>query len=227
MQSGAGRATTLFPLLLAGLLAGMSYWLDMTSRVPDGANDGKLRHDPDYLIENFEVNRYGTEGTLQSTLSAPLMRHYPDDDSTLIFAPELSYHHTPPTFITAREAHLDSQGKHVELIDDVRVVRGGLDDKPETVLTTSRLDAWPDDELASNNVPVVITQGLSRVEGSSLAVNNKTSIHVLNGPVHGIFEHNDKAPPAAVTKVPLSSPQAKAKAKAKPHRPRTKSKVKR
>lgn len=235
MRAGSGRAATLFPLLLAGLLAGMTYWLEIASRPPAGARDGKTRHDPDYFVENFTVQRFGPEGSLQHTLRATSMRHYPDDDSTVVITPDVTWHRTPITYLTAREALLDSEGTHVQLIDDVRVVRAGIRGRPDSVLTTSHLDVWPDDERASNAVPVTITQGASRVDGSRLQADNKTATYVLDGPVDGLFHRARGVPagqpapgPAAVAApkakvaaktIPKTKTKAKSRAKPKP-RPR-------
>lgn len=205
MPTRANPAATLFPLLLAGLLAGMSYWLELATRPQANGNDGKSRHDPDYIVEKFEVRRFDPQGALQHTVVADLMRHYPDDDSTVVIAPHLTYHRIPPTFVSAREAHIDSEGKHVELIDDVRVTRAGIEGKPDTVLTTTRLDAYPDDEIATTNVPVTITQGQTNINGSAMNANNKTAIYVLEGPVRGIF-FRDGGSPAKV--LPATEPQA-------------------
>ncbi len=223
MHSRFGPAATLFPLILIGSLAGVSYWLDFASRAPTGPNDGKTRHDPDYIVENFELRRFDPEGARQHTLRAPLMRHYPDDDTTVVLSPELTYHRAPTTQVSAREARVDSQAKHVELIDDVRVTRRGVAGKPDSVLTTSHLDAYPDDEIATTKEPVLITQGLTNVTGSGLEANNKTQIYVLEGPVHGIF-HRDNvvvaqtsaAPvPAVNTSPPAPKPSTIAKPKPK------------
>lgn len=223
MQGRANPIATLFPLLLVGLLAGMTYWLELASRPPVGATDGKSRHDPDYIVENFEVRRFGPDGQLQHTLRAASMRHYPDDDSTVVVAPDLTYHRTPPTLIRAREARIDSQGKHVQLIDDVQVTRTGLGGKPETILATERLDAYPDDEIATTSLPVTISQGQSTVSGSGLKANNKTETYVLEGPVRGIF-HRGTAQSQVAAK-PLSQAEADAKPKTAP-RPKTKTKPK-
>lgn len=217
MPTRLGSVATLFPLLLVGLLAGMSYWLELATRPQTGGNDGKSRHDPDYIIEKFEVRRFDPQGNLQHTLVADLMRHYPDDDSTVVLAPRLTYHRALPTFISSREARISSEGKHVELIDAVRVARAGTAGKPDTVLTTSRLDVYPDDEVAKTSVPVTITQGQTTVNGSGLNADNKTSIYVLEGPVRGVFfrdgDSTARAPPAAV---PAATPKAAAKPKATP-----------
>lgn len=196
----------LFPLIIVGLLAGATFWLEQAARPTTSLSDGNSQHDPDYIIENFSVRRFDPEGALQHTLHAASMHHYPDDDSTVIQSPQLTWHRQPPTLITAREAHLDSAGKHVQLIGDVRVTRSSLGDKPATVLTTAHLDVFPDDELATSNVPVAIAQGRSNIRGGGLSANNKTSIYVLAGPVYGIF---DRAPRRSAGAAPAPQPQPK------------------
>lgn len=211
MPTRANPAATLFPLLLAGLLAGMSYWLELASRAPTTTNDGKSRHDPDFIVRNFEVRRFDPQGNLQHTVVADLMRHYPDDDSTVVLSPRITYHRNPPTFINARAAQISSKGEHVTLIDEVRVARTGAGNKLDTVLTTTRLEAWPDDEIAKSNVPVTITQGQTNVRGSGLSVDNKTSIYILDGPVQGVFFRAAKTQPASpptAVQVPQPIPAA-------------------
>lgn len=219
MPARTSPVATLFPLLIVGLLAGMTYWLELATRQQTIGPDGKSRHDPDYIVDNFKVRRFDPEGALQHTLIAEQMRHYPDDDSTVVLAPRLTYHRSPPTYVEAREARLDSAGKHVELLEDVRVTRMGSGAKAETVLTTARLDAYPDDEIATTSVPVTITQGQSKVTGTALSVNNRVQTYILEGPVRGIF-FRQSSPPAkiqpAANPQPLAKPAAKPKPLAKP-----------
>ncbi len=214
MPTRNNPAATLFPLVMLGLLAGMTFWLDMASQAPTAGSDGKSRHDPDFIIENFVVQRFDPQGALQHTLRAVSMRHYPDDDSTTIESPHLTYHRQPPTLISAQTAYLDSKGKHVQLVQDVRIERASLGDKPATVLTTTELDAYPDDEIANTKAPVTIVQGRSSISGIGLHANNKTSLYSLDGPVSGFFQRagrgsaataqtadaNLLAPPAPVAK---------------------------
>lgn len=225
MHSRYNPAATLFPIILIGLLAAMTYWLDMTSRKQDAAGNGMARHDPDYYVERFEVKHFDKDGRLQHTLQAERMTHYPDDDSTLVKVPHLTYHREPPTYVTAREALVGTKGEHVNLSGDVRVTRDGTHGNPPTLLTTERLEAFPDEEIARTDAPVQIVQGPSQVTGSGLSANNLTSHYVLEGPVHGVFFRKGKPqPPAAsdttpvpaVTAVPAAPRAVPAKPKAKP-----------
>lgn len=224
MRGRANPVATLFPLLLAGFLAGMSYWLELASRPQGLGQDGKSRHDPDYYVENFNVKRFDAEGLLQHTLIADRMQHYPDDDTTLVAAPRMIYHREPATYLSARAAQVDGKGERVELIDAVQVLRAGLNGKPTTTLTTERLEAYPDDEIARTLVPARIVQGLSHVTGNTLESNNKTAIHILEGAVRGTFQRSrgmsgasqpvaQVAAPVARQPQPETRPAAKLKAK--------------
>lgn len=193
MHGRFNPTATLFPLMVAGLLAGLTYWLDLASRPPEIGVDGKSRHDPDYIVERFEVRRFDPAGKLQHTLRASSMRHFPDDDSTSIESPHLTYHHQPPGILDAREARILGKGKHVRLLGNVRATRAGIDGRPATVLTTESLDVFPDEEVARTNAPVTIVQGRSQVDGSGLNANHASNIYVIDGPVRGIFQRGDGA----------------------------------
>lgn len=234
MANRGNLSATLFPLLLAGFLAGISYWLEVTTRPPASAKDGSNRHDPDYYVANFSVRRFDAGGILQHTFSADLMQHYPDDDSTDVTAPRVVYHRDPATFITSKTATVDGKGEHVRLINAVRIVRAGAPGKPPTTLTTQHLDVWPDTEQARSDVPVLVVQGLSNVTGNTLESNNKAGTHVLDGAVRGIFYRGggvrstapaapDNVPPAIEPQVRPAAPPAKPQPKPKP-KPQTKPK---
>jgi len=199
MTLHAHPTTTLFPLLLAALLAGLSYWLEVASR-PPAERGGQLTHDPDYRIESLRLRRFDANGALQHSLDAANLTHYPDDDTTVVDAPRLILHREPPTRISAREARIDGKGERVELIDDVRVTRAAAAGRPDTVLTTAHLLAWPDDETALADAPVTIVQGRSQISGSALRIDNQAARYVLEGPVDGIFRREAQA--SAATPAP-------------------------
>jgi len=180
-------AATLLPLLLLALLAGVTFWLEQSTRSEAG-RDGKARHDPDFIIEDFQVRRYDIDGRLQHTLVAKKMTHYADDESSDVLTPHLTYHRLVPTVVTSRTAWMDKGGDHVRLDDDVRVVRAENGTNPATVMTTTVLHVVPDDELAHTAAPVVITQGATVIRGTGQTSNNKTQISTLAGRVHGIID---------------------------------------
>jgi lipopolysaccharide export system protein LptC len=178
--------------VVLGMLGGFTFWLDQTTQGDDGGNTAKLRHDPDYWVEQFTVRRFGTDGTIQHLLTAKRMEHFPDDDSTEVMSPYLAYFHGRKSIATATTAWLDKEGKHVRLSGDVRVIRPGIDGGSDTILTTSVLNVVPDDESAQTDAAVTLTQAHTVIHGVGMAVSNKSQIAVLSGPVRGTIYRKDK-----------------------------------
>jgi len=71
------------------LLATGSWWLTRTVGVPEKVFDGKARHDPDYIIENFDATVMNEDGRRRYTLAATRMVHYGDDGSSDLDQPYL------------------------------------------------------------------------------------------------------------------------------------------
>ena len=177
------NSTTLFPLLMLLLLAGLTLWLERASQ-PAESKPRNQRHDPDYIVDNFTVKRFDAQGKLYQTLEAKQMRHYPDDDSTEADAPRMVYYTEQKTFLNADKAWIDSGGKTVVLKQNVHVTHENAKALP-TQIATSILTVLPDDEIARTDAPVTITQGKSVINGKGLESSNKTRISVLGGRVHG------------------------------------------
>lgn len=127
------HAMSIFPLAMLLLLAAATFWL---SQVIQGRNPrGPLRHDPDYWAEQIVLRRFDISGTLQHTLVAEKLVHYPDDDTTIVTEPHLTYHKLPLIEVFARMGYIGRAGKEVDLVDEVKVIRhGATDDLPLTVL---------------------------------------------------------------------------------------------
>lgn len=71
------------------LLATGSWWLTRTVAVPEKTFTGKLRHDPDYTIENFSATVMDERGQRRYILSAAHLIHYGDDGSSELEQPYL------------------------------------------------------------------------------------------------------------------------------------------
>lgn len=79
------RATSLLPLGMLVVLAALTFWLSRL--IDEGKPRTPERHDPDYIVERFELRRFDQNGRLQHTLTGARLTHYPDDDSTVAEAP--------------------------------------------------------------------------------------------------------------------------------------------
>ena len=188
------RATgsALLPLVVLGLLAGFTFWLEQATQGEDTGGRSRLRHDPDFWVDKFTLRRFEPDGSIQHILTAKRMEHFPDDESTEIDAPYLAYFHGRKTIATAKSAWLDKAAKHIRLIDDVRIVRPGIGGGPDTIVTTSILNIIPDDEYAQTDAPITLTQGQTVLHGIGMEVSNKTQVAVLSGPVTGTILRSAK-----------------------------------
>lgn len=189
------HSANLLPLILLTLLAALTFWLERASRVDGNGND-KMRHDPDFVVDNFTLRRFKLDGSLQHSLIAKKMLHYPDDDSTSVIDPALTFFgHAQPTRLSAQQARISKDGKQVRLSRDVRVVREASAEHPELLVTTAEMVVYPDDEIARSSVPVSITQGRSVIIGSGMEVDNRTNTYTLMGPAQGtIYRTEPKTP---------------------------------
>lgn len=178
------HSANLLPLMLLTLLAALTFWLERATQVDNAAGNDKIRHDPDFIVSELTMRHFNLDGSLQHALQAKQMLHYPDDDSTHIAEPSLTFYaHAQPTRLSARQARVSQDGKLVELSEDVRVVRDASADSSELVVTTSEMQIYPDDEIARSSVPVTIVNGRNVVHGSAMEANHGTQMFTLMGRV--------------------------------------------
>ncbi|MBS3916396.1 MAG: LPS export ABC transporter periplasmic protein LptC [Sulfuritalea sp.] len=187
------RGQSLFPIALLTLLVGLTFWLQRATEVKDNFNDSKLRHDPDYFAENFTVRRFTASGGLQSTLAARKMVHYPDDDTTVVDEPRLSFFRGDrPTHLTAKQGLIGPDAQEIALVGNVRGVRAATPTDAEIVYTSSHLTVYPDEEVARTSAAVTITQGASIVRGVGMEADNKTQIYKLLSQVNSTIEKKQR-----------------------------------
>lgn len=185
-----GRLTTLAPLVLAGLLAGLTFWLDRFVQGPARDLIGPSRHDPDYIVEKLSGMRMGDAGTARYALSALKVVHYPDDDSTLLTAPKFVSYGSPKATVTvtANQGVVSAKGDHVYFQDDVRVTRTTHEDTSELVMRTSFLHVVPDLHIARTDRKVTLFDEANTVTAEGLEMNNETRVIKLLSNVRGTYE---------------------------------------
>ena len=183
------RVSSLFPLLLMVALAAGSFWLERAVQAPQSDKSGRLRHDPDFIAEDFDITKLNAAGKPEYVLFAKRMLHYPDDDSTEIVAPRLVQHQdsASPITIHSDRGLLSSRGEEAKLYGNVVVVREASKGQSEMRVQTEYLQVFPDRDVAYTDKPVVISQDNSRLSGVGMEFNNKTRQFALLSQVRGTF----------------------------------------
>ena len=187
-----GRLTTAAPLLLAGMLAALTFWLDRFAQGPASDRLGPSRHDPDYIVEKLAGVRMGESGSVDYSLSAAKMVHYPDDDTTLLTSPKFVSYASPKATvtITSSEGVVSSKGEHVYFQDNVRVTRAPQEGSGELVMRTSFLHVAPDYHIATTDRSVTLSDdtNTSTVTAVGLEMNNETRVIKLLSNVRGTYD---------------------------------------
>lgn len=174
-------SNAIFPLVIMTALAGLTLWLRYVSVLPEERHDGKERHDPDYIVHGATAHKFDKTGSLQYTLTASEIKHYPDDESMWLTKPVLTAQKAkkPTTTTQANTGVLTDNNKRLDLEGDVKITRAASGKSEALELTTSQLTAFPDDEKAFTQKPVRITQGASWTTGVGMQVDQKAETYVL------------------------------------------------
>jgi lipopolysaccharide export system protein LptC len=169
------RPSTWLPLLALALLVGLTVWLNQLVQAPAGRASGKLRHDPDVVVEKFNARKLGEDGRVLYTLAARKMVHYPDDDSALLedvtveaFEPK-----QPKLTATANSGRLEQGGDVVQIEGNVVVVREADAKDPAARLTTERLTVLPDAGIARTSSEVNLVSENRNMVGTGMEIDNK------------------------------------------------------
>ncbi|MGE5384361.1 MAG: LPS export ABC transporter periplasmic protein LptC [Betaproteobacteria bacterium] len=186
----------IFPLAVLALLAALSFWLQRVVDLPESRHDGKLRHDPDTVVERFMVRHLNAEGTLQYRLQSPHMFHYADDDSSLIQKPRLTYYRpdVPDMILTGQQALVTENGDNVYIWGDVVATRLATPERPEMVARMPDLTVRPDDGIGFTKSPVEITEGKTWLKGVGMDIDNNQATFALQSKVTGLIYRTKQQP---------------------------------
>lgn len=186
------RPALWFPLGLIALLAALSFWLARTVHGPEPKRDGSTRHDPDYIVENFNATRFGLDGLPNYELAAHKMLHYPDDDTTHLEGPHFTQleKNIAPLHITASNGLVSRDGEHVYFNGSVQVIREARGDDSQLTLTTQYLHITPNLGLAETNKAVLLRDANTTLSGVGLELNTKARVLKLPARVKGRYENH-------------------------------------
>lgn len=185
------RSALFFPIVLAIMLALLTFWINQTVEQQGPKIDGSNRHDPDYTMHNFVTTQTDATGRLSYVLAATEMLHYPDDDSTVLQRPRFTQYTVdkPYTQIEALRGYISSNGEEVELVDNVKVVRQAFEGKGQMQVLTERLLIYPKKDLVKTDAPVKITQAPKTViTGTGMIYDKKAQTVTLLNRVNVHYE---------------------------------------
>ncbi|MGQ0657403.1 MAG: LPS export ABC transporter periplasmic protein LptC [Chromatiales bacterium] len=145
-------------VLLLLLLAVATGWLLQRLSSEEGAGRALKAHEPDYYMEDFTQSRMNERGQLHHRLTAELMLHYPDDDSTELVRPVLAVYNEAPTpwQVRAEKGWVSADSELVLLTGEVHIWRDGANGERELDVLTRDLRVRPRERYAETDKPARI-----------------------------------------------------------------------
>lgn len=183
------------PLLLMALLALGTWWL--VDNTPDALPEREAaapRHEPDYTMRSFTLQRYDASGRLVAQVEGEQLRHYPDDDTIEIDTVRLRAIGSDGsvTLATARRGLAKGDGSEVELLGGARVTSEGGARAP-VQFEGERLRALVDAGRVISPLPVRAIIGSNEIRAAGLDYDRKTQQARLVGPMRGRFDPASRA----------------------------------
>jgi lipopolysaccharide export system protein LptC len=191
-------ASAYLPVLLMGLLALGTWWLIKNTPVPGAERTAVApRHEPDYSMTNFLVQRFSADGTMRVQIEGDMLRHYPDTDTLEIdnariraIAPD-----SRVTIATAKRALSNGDASEVQLLGAAQVVREAVPSDEAIEFRSEFLHAFLTTERVRSHLPVTVKRGATEVRADGMEYDNLARVVELKGHMVAVF-----APPRALAK---------------------------
>ena len=181
------------PLVLMGILALGTWWLVKNTPLPQGPTEPvPLRHEPDYQMQQFDVQRFDADGSLRMRISGNEMRHYPDTDTLEIDAVLLHSTNADGAILIAKAERgiSNADGSELQLQGGARVQRfvrdpqGVMVAAPQVDIQGEFVQIFVARERLSSNQPVLISYPGGTVRADSLDYDNLKGVLNINGRSH-------------------------------------------
>ena len=178
------------PVLLMAMLALGTWWLvKNTPLFEAGKPLAPTRHEPDYTMQQFLVQRFAPDGDLRVQIEGEVLRHFPDTDMIEVEQPRIRAL-TPDgraTVATAARALSNGDGTELELSGGAHVVSHPASNAEPIEFRGEYLQVFVTTERVRSHLPVAVTQGASELHADTMAYDNKARVLDLKGRVRATF----------------------------------------
>ena len=178
------------PLLMMAALASGTWWLVRNAPSVEAPRaEVAPRHEPDYEMTNFVVQRFANDGTLRTQIEGDQLRHYPDNDTLEVDRARIRAVGSDGvvTVASANKALANGDGSEVQLRGDARVTRPAHGSEEQIEFRGEFLQGFRNIELVRSHLPVVVTQGASVIRADGMEYDNLTRVVELRGRSRATF----------------------------------------
>jgi lipopolysaccharide export system protein LptC len=175
---------------MMAVLASGTWWLVRNAPGVDVPREvAPLRHEADYTMTRFVVQRFGSDGALRTEIEGERLRHFPDDNTLEIEQARIRAIGSDGvvTVANARKALANGDGSEVQLLGDAHVVRPAHGKEEQIEFRSEFLHAFRNVEQLRSHLPVVVTQGQSVVRAEGMEYDNLARVVELKGRTSATF----------------------------------------
>lgn len=163
-------------LLLISLVLGTYWAADYAQRSIQVDPPRRLTHEPDSWAKQFVMIRTDPVGIPNNRLEGRSMQHYPDDDSYEITSAKAIGQQpgSPITIGTSDTATMDQDQTRVIMRGNAHLHRVADKDDAALDVKSEQLTLLPDDGIVFTDLPAVVVNGNSTMNGTGMRYDNKT-----------------------------------------------------
>ncbi|OWT59037.1 LPS export ABC transporter periplasmic protein LptC [Candidimonas nitroreducens] len=164
--------------LLVALVLGTWWAADYAQRSIPIDPPRRISHDPDSWADQFIMVRTDPAGIAINRLEGVHMDHYPDDDSYKVTTARAIGQQpgSPITVGTSKIAIMDKDGSRIVMQGDAHLHRLPDQDHAPLDVTSQKLTLLPDKDVAYTDLPALVVNGNSTMNGKGMRYDNKTRV---------------------------------------------------
>jgi lipopolysaccharide export system protein LptC len=174
------------PLILMMLLALGTWWLVRNTPSPEPPREAAAaRHEPDYTMQGFTLQRFGADGALRVQVQGTQLRHYPDTDTLEVDEATIRAigNDGSVTVASARRAISNGDATEVQLQGAARVQREATPTAAAIEFESEFLHAFLATERVKSHLPVRLKQGTSELRVAWIDYDHLARSARLGGPL--------------------------------------------
>ena len=147
------------------------------------------RHEPDYTMQRFTVQRFANDGRMRVQIEGDLMRHYPDTDTLEIENPRIRAIGPDGgvTRASSVRALANGDGSEVQLFGSAQVVREAPAPQDAIEFRSEFLHAFLKTERVRSHLPVLVRQGSTELRAEGMEYDNLARVVELKGRQRAVF----------------------------------------
>lgn len=184
------RFISCIALGLLVLLCGLSYWYSVKAELENITHLSDLES-PDFIARDITITKFDKDGKASARVFTKEVKHYSDGHADAVL-PEYASLNPNEAQVTARSdtAKMVEGGAVIHFYDNVDIRQAAKNGSPASRLTTSQLDAYPDDNIYSSDKPATLYRGEDTSNGVGFDYDNVDRTFKLRSRVQTTLQPN-------------------------------------